>query len=108
PPCFNCGFYHPLEPSIFVVPDWPTNIAYHCTTAEQETYFYNSFYGPNGRFPFFPTDLTYDQLMEYEAGQALSRVASGSVYTNTFHISKVHDYSGGRTLMTDWADQLLA
>jgi hypothetical protein len=108
PPCFNCGFYHPLEPSLFVVPDWPTNVAYHCTTAEQEAYFYNSFYGPNGRFPFFPNDLTYEQLLGYEAEQALGRVASGSVYTNTFHISNAHDYSGGRTLMTDWADRLLA
>jgi len=107
PSCFNCGIYHPLEPSLFIVPDWPTNIAYFATTAAQETQFYNSFYGPNGRFPFFPTNLTYAQLMNYETDQALSRVATGSVYTNTFHIGNLRDYSGGRTLLTDWADLVI-
>ncbi|MFD2356313.1 DUF3492 domain-containing protein [Nonomuraea ferruginea] len=33
PACFNCGIRHPLKPSVMVVPDWPTNIAYHTTTA---------------------------------------------------------------------------
>lgn len=108
PACFNCGFYHPLEQSVFVVPDWPTNIAYHTTTSAQQTYFYNSFYGPNGRFPFFPTNVTYAQMLNYETDQALSRVASGSVYSNTFHIANVKDYSGGKTLLTDWADRLLS
>lgn len=108
PPCFNCGIIHPLEPSVFVVPDWPTNIAYHATTAAQETYFYNSFYGPNGRFPYFSTNLTYEQLMNYETDQALNRVASGSVYANTLHISNLRDYGGGRTLTTDWADRVIA
>ena len=89
------------------MPDWPTNIAYFATTAAQETQFYNSFYGPNGKFPFWPTNLTYTQLMDYETDQALSRVATGSVYTNTFHIGNLRDYSGGRTLTTDWADRVI-
>lgn len=108
PSCFNCGIWHPLEPSLFIVPDWPTNIAYFSTTAAQETYFYNSFYGPNGKFPYWPTDLTYAQLMNYETDQALGRVASGSIYTNTFHIGNLRDFNNGRTLLTDWADRLLA
>jgi hypothetical protein len=108
PACFNCATVHPLEPTLTVVPDWPTNIAYFATTAQTETIFYNSFYGPNGRFPFFPTDLTYDQLMNYETDQALGRLATGSIYTNTFHIGNLRDYGGGRTLVTDWADRLLA
>jgi hypothetical protein len=108
PSCFNCAITHPLEPALSIVPDWPTNIAYHATTADQETLFYNSFYGPNGKFPYWPTNLTYEQLMDYETDQALGRLASGSVYTNTFHISNLRDYGGGRTLTTDWADRLLA
>ena len=50
------------------MPDWPTNIAYHVTTPAEETYFYNSFYGPNGKFPYWPTNLTYAQILDYEAG----------------------------------------
>lgn len=108
PSCFNCATMHPLEPSLTIVPDWPTNIAYHTTTPEQETYFYNSFYGPNGKFPYWPTDLTYTQLLDYETDQALSRMATGSIYTNTFHISNLRDYAGGRTLASDWTDRVLA
>ncbi|GIF68784.1 hypothetical protein Ais01nite_68190 [Asanoa ishikariensis] len=107
PSCFNCGIDHPLEPSIMIVPDWPTNIAYHTTTPDEQTHFYNGFYGPNGRFPFFPVDQTYAQMKDYETNVALSHVATGSIYTHTFHIANVKDYGGGETLVTDWAHMVM-
>jgi hypothetical protein len=108
PSCFNCSIVHGLMPALTVVPDWPTNIAYFSTTPEEETYFYNSFYGPNGKFPYWPRNLTYDELMDYEATQALNHMATGSIYSHTFHISNLRDYGGGRTLTTDWLDRVLA
>jgi len=108
PSCFNCGIYHPLEPSLFIVPDWPTNVAYFATTPAEETSFYNSFYGPNGKFPFWPTDLNYNQLMDYETDQVVNRVATGSAYTTTFHIGNLRDYQGGRTLLFDWAERVVS
>jgi hypothetical protein len=108
PSCFNCGIVHPLEPSLTIVPDWPTNIAYFCTTPDEETYFYNWYYGPNGKFPYWPENQTYAQVIEHETDQALTHLATGSIYTHTMHISNVHDYGGGRTLATDWADQVMA
>jgi hypothetical protein len=108
PACFNCAVTHPMEPSLQIVPDWPTNIAYHVTTAAEETYFYNSFYGPTGRFPYWSTNLTYAQLMNYETDVALSHVATGSVYSHTFHIANLRDYGGGKTLATDWAGSVMA
>jgi hypothetical protein len=108
PPCFNCGVVHPLEPSLTIVPDWPTNIAYFCTTPDEETYFYNWYYGPNGKFPYWPENQTYAQVVEHETNEALNHVATGSIYTHTMHISNVRDYGGGRTLATDWADRLMA
>jgi hypothetical protein len=108
PSCFNCGIVHPLEPSLTIVPDWPTNIAYFSTNPAEETYFYNLYYGPNGRFPAWPKNLTYDEVVNVETDQALSHVATGSIYTHTFHATNVHDYGSGRTLLTDWADALMA
>jgi hypothetical protein len=108
PSCFNCSIVHPMEPSVQVVPDWPTNIAYFATTAAEETVFYNSFYGPNGRFPYWPSDRTYAQLLDYEASIGLTHVATGSIYTHTFHISNLRDYGSGRTLATDWVDAVMA
>jgi hypothetical protein len=108
PSCFNCNIVHPLEPALAVVPDWPTNIAYFSTTPAEETYFYNSFYGPTGKFPFWPTNLTYQQIISYETDVALTHVATGSIYTHTFHIGNLRDYGSGRTLATDWVNAVLS
>jgi len=107
PSCFNCAISHPMQPELSIVPDWPTNIAYHVTTAAEETYFYNSFYGPNGKFPYWSTNLTYAQLLDYEAGIGLAHVASGSVYAHTLHISNLRNYSSGKTLATDWVNAVM-
>jgi hypothetical protein len=108
PSCFNCGIVHPLDATIMVVPDWPTNIAYHCTTQAEETAFYNSYYGPAGRFPFWPVNQTYAQLLNYETDIALGHVATGSIYAHTFHIANLRDYGAGGTLVTDWVDAVMA
>jgi hypothetical protein len=107
PAHFNAGTAHPLEPSIAVVPDWPTNVAYHVTTPDEETVFYNSFYGPNGKFPYWPTNRTYEQILDYEAGIGLQHVAAGGVNSHTFHITNTHDYGNGRTLITDWVETVV-
>jgi hypothetical protein len=108
PACFNCAITHPMQPELSIVPDWPTNIAYHVTNPAEETYFYNSFYGPNGKFPYWSTNLTYAQLLDYEAGIGLAHVATGSVYTHTMHISNLRDYGSGRTLATDWTNAVMS
>ncbi|GAA1933335.1 hypothetical protein GCM10009815_29790 [Nocardioides marmoribigeumensis] len=102
PACFNCGVVHPMEPSIMVVPDWPTNIAYFATTPDEETSFYNWFYGPGGKFPFFPADQTYQQAIDHESDQALLQLTEGSIYTHTMHIGNLRDYGSGSTLAFDW------
>ncbi|MDG6107990.1 hypothetical protein PQF33_38285 [Dactylosporangium aurantiacum] len=108
PDCFNCGKVHPLSPGITIVPDWPTNIAYHTTTPAEQIAFYNSYYGPGGRFPYWPTNLTYAQMLDYETDVALSHLTTGSLYSHTFHIANLRDYGAGRTLATDWLEQVLA
>jgi hypothetical protein len=107
PADFNTSIPHPLEPDIAVVPDWPTNIAYHVTTPAEETTFYNSFYGPGGLFPYWPTNRTYEQVVDYETGVALQHVAAGAINAHTFHIANVRDYGGGRTLVTDWVEAVV-
>ena len=90
-----------------IVPDWPTNVAYFSTTPDEETSFYNFYYGPNGKFPYWPTNLTYAQAISADTDIALGHLTSGSIYTHTFHIANLRDYGGGKTLLTDWVSSLL-
>ncbi|RBQ16198.1 hypothetical protein DP939_31790 [Spongiactinospora rosea] len=107
PACFNCGIRHPLEPALTIVPDWPTNIAYHTTAPDEETYFYNSYYGPDGKFPYWPEDQTYEQILGHESDVAMQHVMSGSVYTHTFHQGNLRDYGSGESLVFDWLQAVL-
>src|SRR6266508_551433 len=104
PSCFGCGIVHPLEPSLLIVPDWPTNIAYHVTTPAEETTFYNSYYGPTGKFPYWDHNLTYSEIVGWETDIAMQHVMSGSVYTHTFHQGNLRQYSSGKNLAFDWVN----
>ncbi|MGP3919705.1 Agd3-related carbohydrate deacetylase [Nonomuraea sp. 10N515B] len=108
PSCFNCGIYHPLEPSLMVVPDWPTNIAYHTTTPDEETLFYNSYYGPTGNFPYWPANQTYAQILGHESDVAMQHVMSGSIYVHTFHQGNLRNYGSDRSLVFDWLYAVMA
>jgi hypothetical protein len=107
PACFNCGIVHPMETSLTIVPDWPTNVAYFSNDPASETSFYNYYYGPGGRFAYYSQNQTYDQVVDNETELGLRHLASGSIYTHTFHIANLDDYGNGRTLLTDWADALI-
>lgn len=108
PAVFNGGTAHPLGPRVTVIPDWPTNIAFHTATPQEQTAFYNSYYGPAGLFPYWPRDLTYDEMLAAETDIALHHVSSGSIYPHTFHIANLMDYGDGATLVTDLVSSVLS
>ncbi|GAA3854521.1 hypothetical protein GCM10022243_20040 [Saccharothrix violaceirubra] len=108
PSCFNCGIYHPLRKEILVVPDWPTNIGYQATAPAEQALFYNQLYGPNGRIPQFPRNLTYAEQLEYESNVTLSHLTSGSAYAHTLHQGNLRQYSVGKSLTFDWLQLVVA
>ena len=113
PSCFNCGIYHPMEPSLMIVPDWPTNIAYMATNPAEEASIYNCYFGPNGtcaygNLRYWPQDLTYAQIIEAESDIGLQHVTSGSVYSHTLHVGNLREYSPGKNLVYDWIDRIIA
>lgn len=112
PSCFNCGIVHPMNSSLLVVPDWPTNIAYLATTPDEEASIYNCFFGPNGTcangaLRYWPQDLTYPQVIDAETNIALGHLATGSLYSHTFHIANLRQYSTNHNLLFDWIDALV-
>ena len=107
PSCFNCGTYHPLQPDLFLVPDWPTNISFEAATPEEQTADYNGAYGSRGTTSKGP-DLTYDQIVDAEAKVALQHISGGSIYSHTLHQGNLHEYAPGRSLTFDWINAVLA
>jgi hypothetical protein len=107
PECFNCGIYHPLQPDLLLVPDWPTNIAFEATTPQQQVSRYNSLYGVHGSQQR-GRDLNYAEYVDVEARIALSHLMSGSVYSHTVHQTNLHKYAPGRSLVFDWLNALVS
>lgn len=109
PSCFNCGTYHPLQPDLLVVPDWPTNIAFEATTPAEQTRLYNLLYGENGTEEFgLGRDGDYGEVVDAEASLALRHLASGSAYAHTLHQGNLHVYEPRKSLTFDWLNTLLA
>jgi hypothetical protein len=98
PSCFNCGIHHPLQPDVFVVPDWPTNIAFEATTPDEQTALYNAEYGVH----------SYPDIVRSEAEVALQHVMSGSAYVHTLHQGNLRQYADGKSLAFDWIEAVLA
>lgn len=106
--CPSCGVPHPLRPELFLVPRWPNGVAYHVTTPDEATAFYNSLYGPGGRFPYWDRNLTYAEFLDRESDQGLSHVLSGAAFPHFMHQPNLRQYAGGKSLSTDWVQATLA
>ncbi|MEU6151831.1 hypothetical protein ABZ816_17715 [Actinosynnema sp. NPDC047251] len=109
PPCFNCGVAHPLRPEVFVVPDWPTSIAFEATEPAEQTALFNAAYGRAGTDPEHgDRDLTYEEIIETEAEIAAQHLMNGSVYAHTLHQGNVREYRPGHSLTFDWVGATVA
>lgn len=106
--CWGCGLSHPLEPGIFLVPRWPTNLFATPTTPADMMDAYNGVYGPGGSSPYFTYDLAYDEYLDYEADIALYHLITGSPYQHYQHVGNLREYAPGHSLAYDWVDRVLA
>ncbi|MEU4805818.1 hypothetical protein [Actinosynnema sp. NPDC023587] len=109
PSCSNCGIPHPLRAEVFVVPDWPTSIAFEATDPEEQTALFNAAYGRAGTDPEHgDRDLTYEEIIETEAEIAALHLMNGSVYAHTLHQGNVREYRPGHSLTFDWVEATVA
>ncbi|MEV0677729.1 hypothetical protein AB0I60_14515 [Actinosynnema sp. NPDC050436] len=109
PSCANCGVRHPLRREVFVVPDWPTSIAFEATDPEEQSALFNREYGRAGTDPERrDRDLTYPEIIDAEADLAAQHVMSGSVYAHTLHQGNAREYRPGHSLAFDWIDATVA
>jgi hypothetical protein len=107
PNCHNCGIWHPLDSSLFLIPVRPNNVAFYVTTPDEETSFFNLFYGPGGLFPTFSQNLNYPQILDYNSEVAFFNLITGAVYADYFHQGNLRQYAPGKNLMFDWMNALM-
>lgn len=111
----NTGVWSPYQPSILLIPRRATNIFYNASTPVagawgSETDEFNFLFGPSGYFktgngdPFFQTNLSYEQILDWESTQIVSYMLRGELYPVMFHQANYIRYNGRNMLFTDLVD----
>ena len=107
-PTPNAGFYHPLQPSVLVVPRRPTNLFYNLSTPAEFVDEYNHFYGPGGVWAYWPRNLTYAEIVDQESANLLGYLLRRDLDPWMFHQANLRAYDGRRSLLGDLLDATFA
>ncbi|HBX69079.1 MAG TPA: hypothetical protein DEH25_06785 [Chloroflexi bacterium] len=107
-PTPNTGIHHPNQPDILLLPRYANNVYYATTNPEEETDLYNMLYCPGYAANPNTTPLCFDYatIMDAITNQALGFLLDYSVNATMFHMNNFDEYSDGRTLMTDYIEEL--
>ncbi len=113
PPVPNTGLWNPYQ-LILMIPRRANNLFYNVTrptTGSQGSWpdEFNYFYGPQGIFrvggtggpPFFTSNLTYAQLLDFEASALVRNMLKYEIYPVMFHQANVFHYDGVNSVYRD-------
>jgi hypothetical protein len=102
-PSPNAGIYSQYQSGILIIPRRPTNLFFNVSTPDKWQAEYNAIYrGYWGR------DLSYDEILDFEASVLLQDLLRGANDPWMFHQANARDYGGGRSLLSDLHDSVLA
>ncbi len=101
----NTGIYHDLQPSILMIPRYPTNLFYNVSTpaewVDEYNFIYNSFWG---------RDLTYAEILDKESDLWMTYMLNHDMRPLMFHQAnmRVHNGTfGNRSLLSDLIDRTI-
>jgi hypothetical protein len=111
-PTFNTGFATAGDPRVYVIPRHASNLFYSVSTPTEWVSMFNHFYAPGGILcgitTCFSAPLTYDQILDHEAGYLLRYLLSGDIDPMMYHTANIKAYDGTRSVMTDVLDRALS
>ncbi len=102
---------------ILLLPRHPTalffNVTRPATLQDEYNYMFHDSYVERGLDPATtpganPAPLSYREILERDAEQAIRDMLSYSLWPHYFHQSNLMDYDGGKTLLTDWLETVLS
>ena len=100
-PSPNTGFYSTYQPSILIIPRYPTNLYYNVSIPAEWVSEYNHFYGPGGLFPTWDHALTYAEVLDKESEVWLHHLLKYSIDSVMFHQSNLRAYDGKKSMLGD-------
>lgn len=100
-PSPNAGFYSRHEPSILIIPRYPTNLYYNVSTPAEWLSEYNYFYAPGGLFPTWDRALTYSEVLDKESEMWLRYLLKYDLSPVMFHQSNLRAYDNRSSLLGD-------
>lgn len=106
-PSPNTGFYSIYEPSILIIPRYPTNLYYNVSTPTEWISEYNYFYAPGGLFPTWDHQLTYAEVLDKESEIWLRYLLKYDLNPVMFHQTNLRAYNGTNSMLGDLIDATL-
>ncbi|MFB9992393.1 hypothetical protein ACFFLM_10495 [Deinococcus oregonensis] len=100
--CPTCGVFHPMDPSILLIPLYPNSIHYHVTTPEEATASYNKLYAPGGVVPYWDHAFNYTELLDVDSTQGVGHLFEGTAWPTYMHQTNLRQYAPGKSLAGDW------
>jgi hypothetical protein len=100
-PSPNTGFYSVHQPSILIIPRYPTNLYYNVSTPAEWLSEYNHFYAPGGLFPTWDRALTYAEVLDKESEVWLRYLLKFDLNPVMFHQSNLRAYNNANSLLGD-------
>lgn len=107
-PSPNTGFYSSYQPSILIIPRYPTNLYYNVSTPAEWMSEYNYFYAPGGLFPTWDRALTYSEVLDKESEMWLRYLLKYDLNSVMFHQSNLRAYNNANSLLGDLVNATLA
>lgn len=100
-PSPNTGFYSIYQPSILIIPRYPTNLYYNVSRPAEWISEYNHFYGPGGLFPTWDHALSYSEVLDKESEMWLRYLLKYDLNPVMFHQTNLRAYDNKNSLLGD-------
>ncbi|MDB5777775.1 MAG: hypothetical protein JWP79_2491 [Polaromonas sp.] len=107
-PSPNTGFYSSYQPSILIIPRYPTNLYYNVSTPAEWISEYNYFYAPGGIWPTWDRPLTYSEVLDKESEMWLRYLLKFDLNSVMFHQANLRAYDNTNSLLGDLVKTTLA
>jgi len=99
----NAGIYSAFQSEVLIIPRRPTNLFYNVSTPDEWQAEYNGIYRS-----YWGRDLSYAEILDVESTVLLQDLLRGANNPWMFHQANARNYGGGRSLLSDLHDSVLA